>query len=208
MPNKANMANRADTPIMPDIANMARNPGEPDVESMSDRSIMADRADTPVMPNTANTPIMPDRANMARILREPDAGIMPDMAIILSSPGISDSGIVADMADTSIVPLMPTTAANTAMMSDKANKPKWYNRHDYKLPHYKGRHHKRKLEKAHARAQRDDEKKNRDQCQQERALAWWEAYGNLQAAQREVEFRTARHMNAPDPENSNCLYEA
>ena len=205
----------AHKPIMPDIANMARRANTPDT---AEEPIVPDVVNMARRTNTFSKPIMPDPANMARKANT------PGIAIRLSQPSEALKSIKwGDLQQQSFVNWVPSapiwvpstvpSTCNEATMTNTATMPytEWlplpdpiHNRHDYRRPQKTKRHKQQILD----RIKQTYETAERGQYRQERALAWWRAWENLQAAQHEVDVRTTWQMETPNHQNSLRLHTA
>jgi hypothetical protein len=207
MPQESNKAN---TSIMPNIANIARK--------RSAVRAMFNMADTPFMPNKSNTPneantvIMPDIANMTRAPSVLIVGTSPDMADAPFRPNKSNTPITPGIANTVIMPDV-ANMARVPSVTDKPNKPSYftfrrksrYDKHVYRRSHMsKKPHYKQVFDRAHGKFDKDHERAEQSQARHIRALAWWQAWHHLQAARHEMAVRTLWQINDPCP--SNLVY--
>jgi hypothetical protein len=170
-------------------------------------------------PNRADAVIIRDIVNMARIPSAPNEGTVPDMA------SMGDRAGTSFMPNRSTRPILPDEA-NTLMMPDMANmarapdipnepsyftlrpsKP-WHYKHDYRRPHLTRKHWKQIRERAYAKFDKDHERGEEAQFRHTRALAWWQAWHHLEAAQHEVAVRTLWQINVPNLRNNAYLHAA
>jgi hypothetical protein len=192
MPQESNKAN---TSIMPNIANIARK--------RSAVRAMFNMADTPFMPNKSNTPneantvIMPDIANMTRAPSVLIVGTSPDMADAPFRPNKSNTPITPGIANTVIMPDV-ANMARVPSVTDKPNKPSYF------TFRRKSRYDKHVFDRAHRKFDKDHERAEQSQARHIRALAWWQAWHHLQAARHEMAVRTLWQINDPCP--SNLVY--
>lgn len=211
----------AGKPIMPDMAEMAKRANTPD---MADVPIMPDVVNMARRTNTfdmASKPIMPDPANMARNANTPGTSIR------FSQPSEALQSIKWGNLQQSISPIpqqsfnwvpstpswVPSTFNEAVMPTDMDIMPYTerpplpkpiYNRHDYRRLQQTKRHKQHVLNKI----KQTYDTAERGQYRQKRALAWWRAWEHLQAAQHEIDVRTAWQMKTPDIRNSLCLHAA
>jgi hypothetical protein len=169
--------------------------------------------------NRANAVIMPDITNMARKPSAPNEGTVSDMASMGDRAGTPfmpnrpTRPILPDEANTLIMPDM----ANMARAPDIPNEPSyftlcrskpWYNNHDYRRPHLSKKHWKQIRDRAYAKLDKDHERAKEAQFRHTRALAWWQAWHHLEAAQHEVAVRTLWQINVPNLRNNAYLHAA
>lgn len=174
-------SNKANTPIMPNIANMARKRSAPNAVTVRDMFNTADRADAPFKPNKSNRPI---------------------------TLGIANTVIMPDIANMARAPSAPEKPNKPSYFKLPPQKPR-YDKHDYRRSHlHKKPHYKQVFDRAHEKFDKDHERAEQTQARQIRALAWWQAWHHLQAAQHEMAVRTLCQINVPCPTNLAYLQAA
>jgi hypothetical protein len=160
--------------------------------------------------NRANAVIMPDITNMARKPSAPNEGTVSDMASMGDRAGIPfmpnrpTTLIIPDMANMARAPDIPNEPSYFTLCRSKP----WYNNHDYRRPHLSKKHWKQIRDRAYAKLDKDHERAKEAQFRHTRALAWWQAWHHLEAAQHEVAVRTLWQINAPNLRNNAYLHAA